>query len=241
MARKNFAVIGLGAFGRSVAENLINKKLQVTVFDTKKDKVDAFSQDHEPFLAVTADCTNNQFIEEHSISSFDCIILAIASNIEASVIMASKLYESDLASRVIARAKNETQKGILKKIGINNIVLADQEIGEVVASRAIFGVDFQVKIINNDFGAAEVEVLDENKTAPLSTFNLLNQKEIIVLFIKRKNTLFRPSEVQELKLNDRILIVARINKIETVINFLRKKISFFNKRLDFFYKKVYNF
>ena len=83
MARKEFAVFGLGEFGRSVALTLAKNGCEVMAIDSSSEKVQdiADSVTH----AVKADATDMDVVRSLGLNNLDAAVIAIGNNLEASI------------------------------------------------------------------------------------------------------------------------------------------------------------
>ena len=103
-AKKTYAVFGLGRYGIAVAKELVENGKEVVAVDTDQKIVN----DAAAYLPVCkcADVTDPEVISRLGISNIDTVIVAMASNIEASV-MAVTLCKEVGVNHVIAKCANE--------------------------------------------------------------------------------------------------------------------------------------
>ena len=81
---QQFAVIGLGRFGSTVAKTLFEKGEEVLAVDIKEEVI---TEAHEYTThAVVADVTDERTLRALGIENFDVVIIGIASDLEASVL-----------------------------------------------------------------------------------------------------------------------------------------------------------
>jgi len=75
-----FAVIGLGRFGMSLAKTLADLGHEVLAVDISEKKV----QEASEFVtdAVQADATDSEVLKELGLSNFDVVIVALAENMQ---------------------------------------------------------------------------------------------------------------------------------------------------------------
>lgn len=125
-----FAILGLGKFGRSMAETLSDNGYDVFCCDINETVVNEVSE--YATHVVQADATDKSVLERISLSNFDVVIIAFSDDFEASVITAMIVKEMKVPY-VIAKANGLRQKQILETIGVNRIILPEKEMGEKVA------------------------------------------------------------------------------------------------------------
>ena len=124
--KKQVAVVGLGRFGYSVAASLYNLGHDVLAMDKDADR--AQNAVGRATHSLTGDSTNESTLKELGIQDYDATVVAIGSDIVASV-LTSVLLKTMGAPYVVARAHNELHGNTLKRIGVDKIVYAESEMG----------------------------------------------------------------------------------------------------------------
>lgn len=134
MARKRFAVIGLGRFGMSVATALFELGAEVLVIDKDRSIISAI-QDRVTH-AVTLDATQKKLLEDQGVDTVDCAIVGIGEDFEANVLTTSIINEFKVPE-IITRCYNEMQKQILRKIGATQVISPEEDMGKRLAKNLI--------------------------------------------------------------------------------------------------------
>lgn len=129
-----FAIIGLGQFGFAVAKKLASKGAEVLAIDKDVERVELIKDDVA--YAVALDSTDFKALSSQNVAEMDAILVAIGENIEGLLITTVQLLEMK-AKRIIARAMSESQRMILEKIGVKEILSPEDEVGEMVAELLI--------------------------------------------------------------------------------------------------------
>ena len=131
-ANKNtqFAVLGLGKFGRSIAKTLYDNGLNVLCCDIDEHSV----QEVSPYTthAYQADASEKVALEKMGIGNFDVVIIAFSADFEAAAITATIVKEMGV-HYILAKANGPRQKQILESIGVDRVVLPEKEMGERIA------------------------------------------------------------------------------------------------------------
>jgi trk system potassium uptake protein TrkA len=128
--KRRFAVIGLGRFGSSAALNLASWGHEVLGVDRDGARVKAVMQ--HLARAVEADATHPLVFKSLRLADYDTAIVATGLNLEASVVITTRLKLGG-CPRVVARAADDLQATILTRLGADRVVLPEQEMGERVA------------------------------------------------------------------------------------------------------------
>ena len=125
--KKSFCVIGLGKFGFSLAQTLIEEGNQVMIIDTDEEKVSALADGATN--AVIGDATNEKVLRAAGIANYDCVAVCVSGNLNDNVLLTIMLKEMGI-KKVISRAHNESHKKVLERIGADIIVVPEQDMGE---------------------------------------------------------------------------------------------------------------
>jgi trk system potassium uptake protein TrkA len=126
--RDEFAVIGLGRFGSSLARTLVSRGASVLGIDRSPEPVQELAD--ELTQTVVLDATNEAALREVDIAVFSTVIVAIGSNFEANLLTTVALRELGV-NNIICKALNLRQRDILLKVGANRVVLPEYEAATV--------------------------------------------------------------------------------------------------------------
>lgn len=124
------AVIGLGRFGTAIGTELMETGHEVFGIDRDEKLVQNLAVTLT--RAVVADCTNSDVIEELGLAQFERVVVAIGSDIESSILIASLLIEVGV-KEVWAKSTSEAHGRILRQIGVHHVVFPENDMGKRVA------------------------------------------------------------------------------------------------------------
>lgn len=129
-AKKQYAVIGMGRFGFSVANALSNMGFDVLAIDSDEHSTQAVS--NIVTHAVTADSTDEEALRALGIRNFDVVVVAIGEDIQASIL--TTLILKDIGGPlIVVKAQNELHGKVLHKIGADKIIFPERDMGLRVA------------------------------------------------------------------------------------------------------------
>ena len=129
---KSILLIGLGRFGRHVAEKLYELDHQVMAVDKQEDRVEAVMS--YVTNAQIGDSTNMEFLETLGVSNFDVCIVAIASDFQSS--LETTAYLKDLGAKmVVSRASRDVHARFLLRNGADEIVYPEKQVANWTAIR----------------------------------------------------------------------------------------------------------
>lgn len=123
-------VIGLGRFGTAVAESLINLGQEVLAIDEDQALVERWSD--ELTHVVRADATDDQALRQLGVANFDRAVVAVGTDIEASVLTVLALAEAGVPD-IWAKAITRKHGSILERVGAHHVVYPESAMGERVA------------------------------------------------------------------------------------------------------------
>ena len=138
MKKQQYIVFGLNRFGTSVARTLAAAGNEVVAVDQDADRVAQIADDVSYAVQVDA-------------------VIAVASNMEASIVIAMKCKEYNIP-QIIATGKNEVHGKVLKKLGVTRVVFPEVEMGARVG-KYLTARDFSDWInLSNDYSMVEIAV-----------------------------------------------------------------------------------
>jgi trk system potassium uptake protein len=129
---KQYAVIGLGRFGRAVCQGLHNQGYDVVGIDSDDDRVTEALTDKIVGHARAIDSTNPAALAEAGVFEMDTVIIAIGNYIQESIITTLNVKEGGVTN-VVAKASSETHVKLLKKVGADHVVFPERDGGYSLA------------------------------------------------------------------------------------------------------------
>lgn len=201
-----FAVLGLGKFGRSVAKTLFDNGLNVLCCDRDEHLVQeaAAYSTH----AYAADISEKAALEKIGIGNFDVVIIAFSQDFEAAAITATIVKEMGVGY-ILAKANGRRQKQILETIGVNRVVLPEKEMGERIAYAFITN-DLMDYIHRSDkYDIIEMKPLPHWLGKSLQRLRLRQTEGVNIIAIIRDGEVMAVLDAQTELLTDDNLIVLK--------------------------------
>jgi len=125
---RQFAVIGLGRFGRAVCMTLNSLGYEVLGVDKDEQSVTQALKDEIAAHAVQLDSTQRLALQEAGLPDFDTVIVAIGNYVEESVITTLNIKELGV-NYVVAKASTEIHGKLLHRVGADQVVFPEHEMG----------------------------------------------------------------------------------------------------------------
>ena len=180
--KKGFAVLGLGRFGTSVAIHLAETGAEVMVVD--QDEANVHEVADLVTYAVQGDISDPETLTSLGIGNMDAVIVAIAGNIEASV-MATILAKEQGVPYVIAKAQNEMHGKILDKVGADNVIYPEKDMGARIARNLTVGNFIDLFELSSKVSMVEMIVKPEWEGKTLVELDLRGRYGVNVVAVKR--------------------------------------------------------
>ncbi|MHC1694550.1 MAG: TrkA family potassium uptake protein [Eubacteriales bacterium] len=178
---KSFLVIGMGRFGSSVAKELYALGHEVLVIDKSEENINeiADSVTH----SIIGDAKDLSVLQSIGVRNFDSIVVAIAENLEDSILITLQLKELG-AQQVTCKARNEPHAKVLSLIGADKVVMPEFDMGKRLAQHMSQTNIIDFIELSPDYSIMELPVPKcwINKT--ISELNVRNKFGVTVLAIQ---------------------------------------------------------
>ena len=178
---KTYAVLGLGRYGKAVAEELVNNGAEVLAVDIDQNNVNKAIETIP--VCKCADITDPEAIKRLGISNIDVVVVAMASNLEASV-MAVTLCKEAGVPNVIVKCGNEMHQKILSRVGADRVIIPEKESGTKLAKNLLTSGFSEMIELSNEVSMVEIDVKNEWIGKTLIELSLRKKYSINVVAIR---------------------------------------------------------
>ncbi len=124
--KKSVAVLGLGKYGKSLAENLYRMGADVLAVDSSEEIITDFAD--RCTSAVCADLANEDEVAALGLKNMDVVITAMGRNIAASIMSIAVAKEQGVPF-VVAKSSSDRMTSILEKVGADKVIDPEGEGG----------------------------------------------------------------------------------------------------------------
>jgi trk system potassium uptake protein TrkA len=153
--RGKFAVLGLGEFGSTVAKELQRMGNAVLGADRDEQQVNAVSDDLTQ--ALIADVRDARALEEMGLKDFDAVIVAIGEDLESNILCTMSLKDAGVR-QIWVKARGESHRHILKRLGVQRIINPEYEVGLHVANSLNYPFVLDYINVGRDMLVAEIGI-----------------------------------------------------------------------------------
>ena len=204
-----FCVIGLGRFGRTVALSLTGEGHEVLAIDNNEKHV----HEIEKYVAGTAiaDTTSIEVLKNLGVQNFDCVVICIGQDLQASVVT-TLLCKKLGVKLIVARASTDEQEEILEKVGADVVVFPEDYTAHKVAKMLSNPSMNDVINLTEKFKIVEMATPDDWIDKSIMELDIRKKFHLTIIVIKRQDFIIYPEPETELRKGD-VLIVAGDKKI----------------------------
>ncbi len=221
-----FLVIGVGRFGRAVAETLAQEGHEVVAVDRDEDKLlpvaDLVSD------ALVMDSTQERALRTLGVEDFDAVIVAVGEDVEASVLTTVLLKDLG-ARRVVVKASSELHAKILRRVGADLVVFPEREMGERVARTLASPRIWDYIELSKDYSLVEIVAPKEFEGKSIRDTQARSRYGIHIIAIKRRlprmdqrgeivgyeeEVLVAPPPDTEIMPGDLLVVIGKVDDVE---------------------------
>lgn len=212
---KEYLVIGCGRFGSSVAKKMCQLGNEVMVIDKDEDSINNIAE----LVTHTAivDVTEERDLKSIGLGNFDVVIVAISSDIRASI-MATVMAKEMGVPKVVCKAKDELQAKVLYKIGADKVVFPERDMGIRLAyNLASENILDQINL-DPEYSIMEIVTPQNWVGKTIIELNLRAKYDITVLAVKTQSGLkVMPSPNYKMQEKNILIIIGNTDKISDII------------------------
>ncbi|EEG76448.1 potassium channel family protein [Dethiobacter alkaliphilus] len=215
MKVKQFAVIGIGRFGASVATTLYDMGHDVLVIDTSESKIEAIID--RVTHGVVADSTSETALRSLGITNFDVVIVSIGQDIQASILTTLVIKEMDV-KYIVAKARTSLHGKVLQKIGADRIIYPERDMGIRVANNLVATNVIDFIELSPDYSIVEIIAPGDMVDKSLRELDLRAKYGVNVLAIRGadKKINVSPAAHDHIKEGDLLIVVGENEKIQNL-------------------------
>jgi len=211
--KQTFTVIGLGAFGGTVARELARLGHDVLCIDSDHSRVndiaDAVTQ------AVVTDARDEKALRDLGVAESDAVVVAMGSDMEANILITLNVKNMG-RPKVWAKALTHNHHRILQKLGADHIVHPEHDMGLRLAHALTYPEVADYLNLGHDLFTVEVRASERLAGKNLATLELA-QRKIRLLLVKRGREVLLPvPDDLEFAAGDQIVLFGALGDLRRV-------------------------
>lgn len=209
--QRNFVVLGLGTFGRTIATELASYGNHVLGIDSDEGHVNDVAE--ELSGAIIADTRDEEALREAGVDQYDVAVVTIGEDIEASVLttMNVKLLGVD---QIWAKADSRTHHRILTKLGADRVVHPEREVGQHIAQMLHNPLVRDYLSLGNGYHIVDLSVPEKLHGEPFEALKFSEHDQLRCLGIMRGSEYVETADEQAvLEADDKLLILGQRDEL----------------------------
>lgn len=215
--KTNITVIGLGAFGSTVALELTRLGHDVLGIDSNANRTNALAD--QLAQAVTADARDERVLIELGVPESDVVVVAIGEDIEANI-LTTLVVKGMPKPKVWAKALNHNHHKILEKLGADHIVHPEYEMGLRVARTLIYPEVLDYISLGDDKFIAEVRASERLAGKRIDALHL-EENGVECVLIKHGALTFTSSNgAYRFEVGDQIILLGKLGNLRRISKYL---------------------
>jgi len=201
----DFAVVGLGQFGRSVALQLVNQGGAVLAIDLDPERAKLVEARVD--AVVIADATDEAALSELALERTSCVVVAMGLRAKDTSIMVTALLRQRGVRRIVSRATSPLHGRVLLAVGAHEIVNPEQEMGARLAHRLANPHVLDQFALDREHLVAEVEAPETFVGRKLIDLGLRQQSKVAVVLVRRGEKVISTIDENECIQSGDVLVV----------------------------------
>lgn len=178
-----FIVFGLGNFGSSLSEQLVQLGHEVIGVDENMEKVDRYK--HTITHTIAMDSTNREAIEQLPLNNTDAVIVGIGEN-EGANILTTALLKQIGVKRIVCRITSPIQRVVLEAMNIEEFVNPEVSSAERLALKLDLPGVINSFQINPDYRLLEVGIPDRYVGKTIEELELAQRYNLVLVTILKE-------------------------------------------------------
>lgn len=209
---KQFAVIGLGRFGTSVAVTLTTMGYEVLAIDNDEDRVNGIIE--EVTHAVQVDALDEHALKAVGIRNFDVVVVAIGHEVQASILVTVMLKEMGVG-KVVAKAQTALHGKVLERVGADKVVYPERDMGVKVAHALVSKNIMDQISLSPEYSLVEMLAPPQFINKTLVESGARQKYGVSILAIRRdKDMIISPNATQMIREGDVLVVIGKGEKLQ---------------------------
>lgn len=208
--RNKFAIIGLGSFGGTVAEELERIGNEVLGVDKDEHRVNRLAD--RLSHVVIADARDENVLQDLGLKDYDGVVVAIGEDLEANVLATLALKQMGVRC-VWVKALTPSHHRILVRLGADRIINPEHEIGVQVAQTLTYPYVIDYIALGNDYYIVELDVPARIEGRPLPELRLTDYALRFLVLKRGAEPLQDDSSSIVLQRCDRLVLMGHLDQL----------------------------
>ena len=214
---KNVLLIGLGRFGRHMAQKLSDLNHQVLVIDKDEHKI----QEAMSYVtnAEIGDAADPALIESLGVKDFDLCVVTMSHDLQASLEITALLKKKG-APFVLVRVSRDTHAEFLLSCGADEIIYPEKQMADWAAVRYSGDHVYDYTRLSPDHAIYETELPDSWIGRTIADLGVRQRYRLNILAIRRNGDVEpMPGPAYQFRSGDRIVLLGSDRDVQKFLRF----------------------
>jgi len=201
-----FAVIGLGQFGRAVALSLVREGAAVLAIDALQERAQLVEAEVD--AVAVADATSELALEELGLERMSCVVVAMGARARETSILTTALLRQRGIPRIISRAANELHGRVLLAVGAHEIINPELQMGQRLARNLAHPTIMEQLALDDNTNLVELACPEQFIGKAVEEVDLKKRYGVSLVALRRGSQVIPSINIGErLQRGDRMLVV----------------------------------
>lgn len=215
--KRTFTIVGLGAFGSTVARELSRLGNDVLCIDMNAERVNEIADDVTQ--AVVADARNEDTLRDLGVHESDAVVVAIGEDLEANILVTLTVKNMP-KPEVWAKALNHNHHRILHKLGADHIVHPEHEMGMRLAHAMMYPEVVDYISLGHDVFTVEVRA-SEKIAGQTAAALKLQENDVHLLLVKHQREILAPPPADYVfRIGDQLVMAGLLPNLRNISVYL---------------------
>lgn len=215
--KRTFTVVGLGAFGSTVARELSRLGNDVLCIDMNAERVNEIADDVTQ--AVVADARNEDTLRDLGVHESDAVVVAIGEDLEANILVTLTVKNMP-KPEVWAKALNHNHHRILHKLGADHIVHPEHEMGMRLAHAMMYPEVVDYISLGHDVFTVEVRASEKIAGQTMAAMKL-EENDVRLLLVKHQRDILTPPPADYVfRIGDQLVLAGLLQNLRNISAYL---------------------
>ena len=210
-----FAVIGLGQFGRAVALSLVREGAAVLAIDQLEERAQLVESEVD--AVACADATDERALNELGLERMSCVVVAMGARARETSILTTSLLRQRGIPRIISRAANELHARVLLAVGAHEVINPELQMGQRLARNLAHPTILEQIALDENTNLVEVATPEQFIGKSMTEVDLKRRYGVSVIAVRRAGQVLpQLAGDDRLQRGDRLLIVGQPASVRRV-------------------------
>lgn len=212
-----FAVIGLGQFGRAVALSLVREGAAVLAIDQLQER--AQMVESEVDAVACADATDERALDELGLERMSCVVVAMGARARETSILTTALLRQRGIPRIISRAANELHSRVLLAVGAHEVVNPELLMGQRLARNLAHPTIREQIALDESTNLLEVVAPEQFIHKSMAELDIHRRYGVTVLALRRGSHIMPQIPPEErIAREDRLILVGPPTSVRRLVS-----------------------